>query len=105
LAPRLGFFAWVRAAIADYLGSYYVAIAELVSFDLTLYGNFLRKMGATKARPSCEKDHADWIVMKASLRGRARLPLLNRDPDWLHEKLWVASLMITARFVHRRGIR
>jgi len=33
------------------------------------------------------------------------LPLLNRDPDRLHEKLWVATAMMTARFVHRRGIR
>ena len=52
---------WLRASdflcgsgptIADYLGSCYVAIAEWVSFDLTLYGNVLRWMSAMKVRPS-----------------------------------------------------
>jgi hypothetical protein len=54
--------------IADYLGSFYVAIAEWVSFDLTLYGNVLRWMSTMKARASWEKVHGDWNAMKASLR-------------------------------------
>jgi glutathione S-transferase len=56
--------------IADYLGSCYVAIAEWVSFDLTLYGNILHWMSAMKARPSGEKTHRDWNAAKASRRAQ-----------------------------------
>jgi glutathione S-transferase len=56
--------------IADYLGSCYVAIAEWVSFDLTLYSNVLRWMSAMKARRSWEKTHRDWNAAKTSRRAQ-----------------------------------
>jgi glutathione S-transferase len=61
-----------RLTIADYLGSCYVAIAELVGFDITFYGNVSRWMSAIKARPSWEKTHGDWNAMKAILRAQCR---------------------------------
>ena len=58
--------------IADYLGSCYVAIAEWVSFDITLYNNVSRWMSAMKARPSWENTHGDWNAMTAILRAQWR---------------------------------
>jgi glutathione S-transferase len=58
--------------IADYLGSCYVAIAEWVSFDITLYNNVSRWMSAMKARPSWENTHGDWNAMTAILRAQCR---------------------------------
>jgi glutathione S-transferase len=53
--------------IADYLGSCYVAISDLVGFDLTPYPNVRRWMSTMEARPSRSEARREWNEFRASL--------------------------------------
>jgi glutathione S-transferase len=73
---RADFLCGSEPTIADYLGSCYVAIAEWVGFDITIYGNVQRWISGMKARASREKTHSDWNAMTEVLRAQRR-----RTPD------------------------
>ncbi len=53
--------------IADYLGSSYVAICELVGLDLTPYMNVRRWINTMKARPAWDEVRGEWNAFRRSL--------------------------------------
>lgn len=62
-----GFLCGAGISIADYLGSSYVAITDLVGFDLTPYPNVRRWMGTMQARPAWNEVRREWNAFRASL--------------------------------------
>jgi glutathione S-transferase len=65
-----GFLCGSDISIADYLGSSYVAITELVGLDLTPYSNVRRWMSAMQARPGWREVHGEWNAFCDSVAPR-----------------------------------
>lgn len=59
-----GFLCGPHISIADYLGSSYVAITELVGLDLTPYSNVCRWMSAMKSRPGWREVRGEWNAFR-----------------------------------------
>jgi glutathione S-transferase len=61
------FLCGAEISIADYLGSSYVAITELVGLDLSPYPNVRRWMNGMQARPAWKAVRGEWNVFRDSL--------------------------------------
>jgi glutathione S-transferase len=69
-----GFLCGPDLTIADYLGSSYVAITNLVGIDLGSYPNVRRWMSTMEARPAWQEVRGEWNQFRSSLTFASEQP-------------------------------
>jgi glutathione S-transferase len=72
-----GFLCGADLSIADYLGSSYVSITELVGFDLTPYPNVRRWMSTMQARPAWQEVRGEWNAFRDTLAEQRASAVVN----------------------------
>ncbi len=72
-----GFLCGADVSIADYLGSCYVAITDLVGLDLTPYANVRRWMSIMEARPAWREVRGEWNSFRDTLAAQRAPAVVN----------------------------
>jgi glutathione S-transferase len=71
------FLCGADVSIADYLGSCYVSITDLVGLDLTPYPNVRRWMSTMEARPAWREVRGEWNAFRNALAAQREAAVVN----------------------------